>query len=108
MSEVQADINQHEAKVIDIAVKKLPLKKKILGSVRMLFLSHKTFVGKYADILIERKQFIADRKIIVVGDNWIRHSGHRKIHKQTIFYVADNPVTRFFGFYKVQEHYSNA
>ena len=78
--------------------------KHILKFVRLSLISNKTFIGYYNDILIERKKFISERHIIIVGSKWKRNDGGRKVHKQIIAYVEDNYFTRFLGFKKGWDH----
>ena len=78
--------------------------KQIVKNIRLFLISNKTFIGYYNDILIERRKFISERHIIVIGSKWKKNDGGRKVHKQTIAFVEDNFFTRALGFKKGWDH----
>ena len=83
------------------------MKKKILNKIRMMFVKHKIFIGVHIDIITERKKFVSDRDIIIIGEKWLRQDGHRKVHRQIIWYVENNALTRLMGFKYKKVHLAN-
>lgn len=104
----------------------------LLKRTRMMFVSNKTFFGKYADNMIEVKKFIANRPIIalyfhsdavkiqlelpkgeaarevidaiVLEQIRVQRREFRKEKKAILFYVEDHFITRMLGFKETQIH----
>lgn len=86
--------------------KKVPIHVRLwegfLKPMRMAQVKHKTFVGRYADIAIERMKWASDQgdNIIIIREQWVKHHPMRKVHKQRVYYVDRNAWTALLGWGK--------
>lgn len=79
----------------------------LLRELRLGYMKEKNFIGRYADIEIERRTWVNKTNCIIVGQV-TENTSVRKIKQQKISYVNDTFIARWLGFIRNKIHYELA
>lgn len=76
--------------------------------IRSLFIKKVVFTGDFADILMQRRKWVKENSVIILGiDDYSKKANRKKKQKNnsmTLSYVDDNALMYFIGFKKTFVH----
>lgn len=72
--------------------------------IRAHFVKRITFTGDFADVLAQRRKWVKENEVLIIGIEDYRKQPNRKgklkNNTMTVLYVDDNPLMYFIGFKK--------